>query len=358
MTRTDTNGVIGIGVVGGGFGGYGLTPGFRRDPRCEVRAIATGSETSGAAAAARFGIERACNWSELIAAEDIQAIAIASPPLVQAEIALAALQAGKAVFVEKLLATDSPTGRRLVDAARRSGVANMVDFIFPELTTWQRLRALLDEGAVGGPRHIFLDWRMESFDVRTGKRGWKTDASARGGVLSHFGIHALHYLEWLFGPAQALSARLTTAPGLGMSGDTLAVLTLEFQSGASAAVTLSNAAFGASSHCLQVHGTDAALQLCNRSPDPVDGFVLERMARGGAWERVAAEDVGELARRDDKRVLPVSRLATRFVDWMTTGTPSHPDFSDGLRALELLEAALESSSAGGVRRDLPPRTRS
>lgn len=352
MARTD--GPVGLGIVGAGFGGYGLTPAFRRDPRCEVRAIATASPESGAEAMDRYGIARTCTWQELVAADDIDAIAIASPPLLQAEIAAAALGAGKAVFAEKLLAADLETGSRLCDLAAGSGLANMVDFIFPELVTWRRLHRELSEARIGQVRHVFLDWRMESFDVRTGKRGWKTSAEGRGGVLSHFAIHSLHYLEWLLGPVETLAASLSTCRGLPATGDTTAILALTFESGATGGATFSNAAFGGSGHGLTLHGSDGVLRLSNPTANPVGGFVLEGMNRDGAMETLETEPLEGLASGEDSRILPVERIARRLVDWIVDGRPARPDFRDGLRALHLRDIALASHEAGGGRLDCRP----
>src|SRR3954447_3713056 len=93
-----------VGIVGTGFGRQVHLPAFRAHPNCEVVAVCASRLERAQDAAARHGIERAFgDWRELVAA-DLEAIALAVPPAVQFEIALAAVRAGKAIFCEKPLA--------------------------------------------------------------------------------------------------------------------------------------------------------------------------------------------------------------------------------------------------------------
>jgi len=324
MTSSDRRRVR-IGVVGAGFGGYGLTPALRKIEGCDVTAIAASTTQSAEAAALKYGVPRSCLWQELIESSDIDALAIAVPPALQFEIAEAALMAGKPVLAEKPLSNSLEEATRLARLADRTGLANMVDFIFPELLTWKNAKKLIDSKALGRIRHIFLDWRMESFDIRHNKIGWKTADQDGGGVLSHFGVHALYYLEHMIGPIEELSANCRSYPGASGSGDSLANLSLKFQDGASGAVTLCSAALFGSGHCLEVYGETGSLRLTNNGPDPVLGFQLYFGRRDDDGlslmeTEVQPDDLGE----DDSRVVPVSRIAGRFIDWINEGVPARP----------------------------------
>lgn len=285
--------------------------------------------------------------SELAANPEIDVVAIATPPSAQVGLALEAMDAGKAVFAEKPFAVTVEEARALVGRAEATGATTAVDFTFGELTPWRQARALIASGKLGRLRHLFLDWRMESFDNRHGIEGWKTRRSDGGGVLSHFGSHSFYYLEWLAGPIVGLQAKLSSAPGCGSGGDTLAVLAMQFASGLSGSMTLCSAAHLGTGHRLEIYGDSGTLHLVNDGPDPMGGF---RLLVGGR-DASGLEDVTEAERSEapageDPRVGPVHRLVARFLDAVEAHAQMRPAFQDGLRAQELLAAASRSDERG------------
>ncbi len=344
---------IQVGVVGAGFGGYGLTPAFRRDPRCRVVAIAASTAENGTAAAKKLDIPFGGVWQDLVGAENLEAIAIAAPPAVQPEIALAALAAGKAVFAEKPLAPTLAEAQAVAESAEESGLANMVDFIFPELETWRDAKAVLETGQLGQISHVFLDWRMESYDIRNHIDGWKNSPDQGGGVLQFFGSHSFYYLEWLLGPISMLSAVTSTAKGLALTGDTLANVSVKFASGVTGSMTLCTSAFLGTGHRLEFYGDVGTMVLGNPDSDPVRGFRLLTGTRKSGKLEVKSVENRSPKSSEDSRVDAVARLAGRFLDWVDEGVASGPRFQDGLRAQELLNAAVSSSRDKGLQVQVP-----
>ena len=329
-----------------GFGRYGLLPAFRRDPRCRVVAVAARSRDKAAAFAESLDVPRGFgDWRTLLDEASPDAIAIATPPADQPDIAAHALRMGIAVFAEKPLALNLEQALDLARTAQASGRPNVVDFIFPELKTWQLAKKLLDDGTIGRLRHFAVDWRMETFDNRMGIVAWKTDASKGGGVLQHFGCHTLHYVEHLFGSVTEVSATLTSAGDLGDRGDTLASLCLKLDSGLSGTVCICSAATHASTHRLEIYGSDGCLVLENTSSDPVSGFELRTTSRTSPEHTTLATEEMEQDVGEDSRVGPVSLLASRFLDWCIAGIPTTPSFQEGLRVQQLIAAARQSSAA-------------
>ena len=122
---------IGIGIIGTGFMGQshamayraaaGILPGL---PTPRLVAVADVDAGAAQAAATRFGFARATtDWRDLIADPAIGAVAITTPNLLHAEMALAAIAAGKHVHCEKPLAPDAATAQTMTDAAEAAGVA-------------------------------------------------------------------------------------------------------------------------------------------------------------------------------------------------------------------------------------------
>jgi predicted dehydrogenase len=136
--------MIGIGIAGANYGRSVLVPAFRRDPRCEIVALA-GSDAERAAEFARSAnIPRAFGgWQALVEESSVAVVAIAVPPHLQPAIAQRVLELGKPVFLEKPLAADLAGARMIFESARKSGRPTIIDFNFPELPSWR-------QGAVGG----------------------------------------------------------------------------------------------------------------------------------------------------------------------------------------------------------------
>src|SRR5687767_5765170 len=110
--------VIRLGIVGCNYGRTVQLPAFRLDPRCQVVALAGSDAARTAELAKQAEVPEAFgDWMQMIESANIDAIAIAVPPRLQPEIAIAALQRGKPVFVEKPLAADLASARAMVDAA-------------------------------------------------------------------------------------------------------------------------------------------------------------------------------------------------------------------------------------------------
>lgn len=337
-----------VGVVGGGFGGYGLTPAFRLDARCEVVAISAGTIQSAQVAAERWKIPSAMAWQDMIMSTEIDVLAIATPPTFQANIASAALQSGKPVFAEKPLSATLDEAISLAHQAKESGLANMVDFIFPELETWRQAKLILERGDLGVLRHAFIDWRMESYDIRNSIRSWKTDVRGGGGALTHFGCHSLYYLEWLFGQITDLGAKLSTAPTLELSGDSLASLSFQCQNEMTGSMTLCSAALGGTGHRIEIYGESGMLILENRNSDPVKDFRLHVTSREALRPKLVLKELQrEINPKQDSRVVPVARIAKRFIDWVLEGKKSAPTFGHGLRVQRLLEVATRSDAQFG-----------
>ncbi len=334
--------IVNMGVVGSGFGRYGLAPAFSRDSRCRVQGFAAANIDSARRSAEECSAPLACHWRELIDHNEIDAIAIAVPPASQTEVILYALAAGKPVFAEKPLASTLADAEKICEAARRANLPNMIDFMFPELVTWRTAKKAIEAGEIGDVRHFFIDWRLESHDTALKRETWKTSHGQGGGVLSHFGCHMLHAVEHMLGSIKNIKAYLSTAPDLTAGGDTLATIFLELEGGVTGVLGLSTAAFAGSGHRFEIYGAGGSLLLDNPSMDPVKNFVLTLQKRGTEQPMVLNEsNEGKFLSGQDSRTSPVSCLATRFLDWVIDDRPAHPDFTDGLRVQQLINQVME-----------------
>jgi predicted dehydrogenase len=337
--------LIRIGIVGSNYGRQVLLPAFRLDRRCEVVALA-GSNAARAAELAREAdvAEGLGDWKQLI--ERVDAVAVATPPRLQPEVAQYALRLGKPVFAEKPMAADLAGAAAMLRAAGSTPTA--IDFSFTQLPAWQRAKQMLDEGAIGRLRHVTVTWNLENQATRLRLKHWKTSGAEGGGALGNLASHSMHYLEWFAGPVAGLSARLDGLPD-DPAFETGVTLALSFVSGAAGSYALSCASYLGSGHRLEFYGENGTLTLINPTDDYMRGFVLSHARRPAtALAPIAVgDDPVDRNFPGESRITPVSRLANRFLDAIEQRRPVSPGFAEGYRAQILLDAIRRSHARGG-----------
>src|SRR5262249_13928221 len=193
--------MIGVGIVGCNYGRTVLIPAFRQDARCEVVALA------GTDAARTAGRGRATNiagglgsWQAGVKEPTVAVIAVAVPPDLQPAIAQRALDLGKPVFLEKPLAADLAGAHAILKSARKSARPTIIDFNFPELPSWRRAKAIVDDGAIGRLRNVVVTWDFANRATRLRLDTWKTRGDGGRGLLGNFVSHCFYNLEWLCAP--------------------------------------------------------------------------------------------------------------------------------------------------------------
>jgi predicted dehydrogenase len=159
-----------VGVLGAGaWAEFAHLPGFKRDPRCELVAIADPVIDRARAFAPRFGIPHVYeSHEELIAREDIDLVDVCTPSATHFELAWAALEAGKHVLCEKPVAFDYKDTLRAAELAKKKGVKTKLGFTFRYSPAMQYVKSLIDDGFVGTP-FIFNGYEQNSqwLDPRT-----------------------------------------------------------------------------------------------------------------------------------------------------------------------------------------------
>jgi predicted dehydrogenase len=332
--------VIRVGIVGSNFGRTVLLPAFRSDRRCDVVALAGRDAQKAAKEASEAGIGRAFKtWTELVEDDAIDAVAIATPPALQPDIAIHALARGKAVFLEKPLAATIAQADALLEQAQQSKRPVMIDFEFPELPAWQHAKALMDKKSIGKLRHVVVTWQVENYATRMRLKSWKTNGDDGGGVLGNFVSHCFHYLEHFCGPIANMSAQLFGLPGEKNGSEATVALTGEFASGAGLSLSMSAASYLGSGHRVEFYGEDGTLMLVNTTADYMRGFELlyaHRPAEKLARVEVKATDDSKFP---DGRIAPISRLASRFFDAIENGGKVNPGIREGYRVQQLIEQA-------------------
>jgi predicted dehydrogenase len=303
-----------------------------------IHAICASTDRRARAVAERLGIPRAFgDWRELIRDPQLDIVSISVPPLLQAEIAVAAAAAGKHILAEKPLATTTADARKMAESVREAHVVGAVDFEFREILAFLKARSLLGEGAIGRLRHVYLTWRVETLANREGKTSWKRELHLGGGTLNLFGSHALDFILWTFGAVRRISASAWT-PEQGVA-DSRVEAWMETVDGVLVSMSLASDLPQGSGYRVEIYGDNGRLTLENCTSDYAAGFVLKLRRQGESLKELEVEALPE---GTDGRIAATAGIVRRFLDAVETGGPASPSFEDGLQVQRLMDAIREA----------------
>ncbi len=291
-----TKPTIGVGIVGCGFISGIYLENCAAFEILNVVACADLDLERAQAKAAQYGVPKACSVEELLADPAIDIVVNLTIPRAHAEVALAAVRAGKSVYNEKPLAVTRAEAHQVLEEARAAGVlvgCAPDTFLGAGLQT---CRKLLDEGAIGVPV------AATAFMLCHGHEGWHPDPDfyyqAGGGPMFDMGPYYLTALTSLLGAVRRVtgSARISfperTITSQPKQGATITVNTpthvagvLDFASGAIGTLVTSFDVWSAEVPLIEIYGSQGTLSV----PDPntFGGPVHLRRAGEREWSEVA-----------------------------------------------------------------------
>lgn len=333
--------MINVGIIGAGHGVRALAPAIAMIPDVRVSALAARTSVSLDDARGMLDVPTfSTDWRTLVDDPGIDALAIAVPPAAQPEIALAGMDAGKTLFLEKPLSLNLSDAIALSDRAEETGTAAAVDFIFPMLEPWQALRKVIGANTLGPIIDVNVDWRTMTYANRHKLESWKTRTDDGGGTLLNFASHTFHYLDWLFGDIASIQCSLSKSDDDPRDGDTRVAAELFIADKVPVHVNIDAGYEGAPYHRVVVQGRDGTLVLENTTRDYVKGFTLRR--DDGLTEPVV--DSAIEAFDGDGRILATSRIfGTLF---KTSAPPAGLGVPDALKTQRYLSAAHVSAKTG------------
>jgi len=183
--------------------GAALVAGARESEGAEVVAVASRSEVSARAFADAHGIPRAHgSYDALLADPDVEAVYVPLPNGMHVDWAVRALAAGKHVLCEKPLGRRAARVEEAFDVAEREGRVLSEAFMWRHHPQTARLRALLDEGAIGEPRLVRASFSFVALDGDV-----RLDAALDGGALMDVGSYCVSGARLVAGEPQSVSAQ-------------------------------------------------------------------------------------------------------------------------------------------------------
>ena len=146
---------ITIGVIGYGYWGPNIVRNFFYSDNCKVKAVADQRDERLTLLAKNFpSINGINNAEDIINDDTINAVVIATPVFSHYELAKKALVEGKHVLIEKPLASTVAESEELINLAEQKGLTLMVDHTFLYTGAVQKMKELIDTGAIGTPLYF------------------------------------------------------------------------------------------------------------------------------------------------------------------------------------------------------------
>ncbi|WP_045076441.1 Gfo/Idh/MocA family protein [Psychromicrobium lacuslunae] len=371
---------LGVAIIGYAFMGKAHSAAWRNVaasfdvPAYQQRVLVGRTATAARQAAERYGWQQSStDWRELLERDDIHIVDICTPGWNHAEIAIAALAAGKHVLVEKPLANSVAEATEMVRAAEEAaqrGVRSMLGFNYRRIPALVLARGLVAQGRLGTIRQVRAAYLQDWLSDPAAAMSWRLRKETAGsGALGDIASHAVDLLQFVLSE-QAVSATgrlhtfVTERPGPNgrepVTVDDAVWANLELASGAIASVEASRVATGQKNSLqLEVYGSAGALRFDLERLNELEFLDASQALPEQGFRKI-------LCTESSHPYLQAWWPPGHIIGWEHTfshqirdfllniaeGTDPSPSFADGLQVQRVLEAISDSSSSGGQRRQL------
>ncbi|MGY1795894.1 Gfo/Idh/MocA family protein [Geodermatophilus sp. SYSU D00525] len=222
------------GIVGPGRIAQSVMGDFAHVEGARPVAVASRSADRAQAFAQQHGLERAYgSYAELLADPDVDVLYVATPHPQHHAVALAAIEAGKALLVEKAFTATTAGAQEVVDAARANGVFVMEAMWTRFQPAVVRMRELIADGAIGEVRSVQADLGVDRV-YDPADRLFALELG--GGALLDLGVYVVSFAQMVLGTPDTVTAAGSTYP---TGADAEAALLLGWADGRSATLTTS-----------------------------------------------------------------------------------------------------------------------
>jgi myo-inositol 2-dehydrogenase/D-chiro-inositol 1-dehydrogenase len=315
--------MVKVAVIGAGFIAQAHAAAYDAHPGAELAYVTDPVAAKAEALADRYGAQRVEGLDALLAS-DVEAVSICTPTPTHADIAIAALAAGKHVLCEKPLARTLADGRLVVEADHQCAGLLMIGHVSRFEPDHRAARDAVLEGRIGEVRMMAqsIVGEMPTWS----EQNWLDDHAQSGGPLIDLAVHSFDYLTWVSGAMPERVHAVGSARPDGLVDYALATVT--YDNGALAVVETSWAHPAG-------HGLEVATELSGS-----EGRITWDYARSA---------VGTV-KRSGQPPVQLSQLGDRgfraeigaFLEAVDAGSPSPVRAEEALLALEVAHAAAES----------------
>ncbi|MGI5499733.1 Gfo/Idh/MocA family protein [Lentzea sp. CA-135723] len=376
---------LGIAMVGHAFMGAAHSQAWRVAPRFfdlpvrPVMSVLVGRDADRARAAAdRLGwAEAATDWKSVLQRDDVHVVDICTPGDTHAEIAIAALDAGKHVLCEKPMANTVDEAVAMAEAAARAaerGVRAMVGFTYRRTPALALARDLVAQGRLGRIHHVRAQYLQDWIVDPQAPLSWRLDKEKAGsGALGDIGAHIVDATQFILGdtitevvgtlatfvpqrPIASAHSGLSGTAATGQTGpvtvDDAALFLARFGSGALGSYEATRFANGRKNALrIEVNGAEGSLAFDFEDMNVLQFFDGKEDPAVAGYRRILVTEPGHPyvgawwpAGHGLGYEHAFTHQAVDFVRAVAAGTDPAPTFADGLQVQRVL-AAVEASSA-------------
>jgi hypothetical protein len=344
---------IRVGVIGLNYGEAVHIPAYKENFKYKLVGVCARTAERAEAVAQEHGAQRWCTDArDLINANDIDLVSIASPPSTHAGYIVAAMAAGKHVAAEVAFAASAEDGRVLTDIARERGRIGAVAYVLRYSPNLRFIAELLAQGVIGEPRLMCVDYFNNFLALRGAHSRWMWDGDNGGGILAGSISHLFDLaLRW-FGPVREVDATLATLTDVkgvagtgslvrrGVLADDTGNVVLHFESGVLATFGYS-AVVAYPRVNIELHGTKGTLHIEGLGEE----VSVLRMGEQNAEVLFPPEGYIEATRGASGLKGGFNIFIDDLATAITTGAAPGglPTFKDGWETTRLVDAAKKAS---------------
>jgi predicted dehydrogenase len=330
---------VGLAIVGAGYWGRNLVRNALQSRSTRLTAVCDADlARANALVGSSSGVQALDDVREVLQDPSVEAVVVATPPATHVEVAMAAIEAGKHVLVEKPLASSYTEGHALVNAAEERGVVLMCDHTYCYTPAVQRIRELLHSGVLGDLQ--FID------SVRINLGLVQRDVN----VLWDLAPHDLSILDFILPDGcTPLAVAAHGADPIGAGQACVAYLTLQLPHGAIAhahvnwlsPIKVRTTTIGASNRTLVWDDLNPSQRIAvyDRGVDLADP---ERLDAEGRRDAIVSYRSGDMVAPALPEREALQGVMAEFAQCVRSGRTSRTDGRSGLRILDILEAASRS----------------
>jgi predicted dehydrogenase len=321
-----------VGIVGAGFMGTTHAAGWAETP-AEIVGFTAETQQEAGLLAKRYNAKVYSDLAAILA--DVDVLDICSPTHLHYEMALKAAAAGKHIVCEKPLARTTQEAQEIVTACRKAGVQLLVAHVVRFFPEYALAHSAVVEGQIGKPGVIRL--HRGSYRPKKPAGNWFLDEEKSGGILMDLMIHDYDYARWVAGEVESVSARRVTELHPDAPVD-YGLVILSHRSGA-----LSHIA-GAWAYPpptfrtrLEIAGDRGLIEFDSDSTAPIQNLILKTDGADAPDVALPSSPVSES---------PYTTQIKEFYGTLADGKTARVGATDGLIAVQIAEAALQSAHSG------------
>lgn len=307
---------VGFGVIGTGFWGRNHARVLTELSNTKLVAICDADSKRAKEIGEKYETQWYSRDEDLLNLKDVEAVCICTPTTTHAEIALKAIKLGKHVLIEKPIASTSTEAERILKHAEGKNIFIMVGFIERFNPALQRLKQLIEHGDLGDVVLAFAR-RVGRWPERIGDVG----------VVKDSAIHDLDLMRFLF--EEEPTSVYARAGSLGHKFEDYSEIMLSF-SGIKTGFAEANWLTPHKVRTLTVTGKEAIASI---------DFLTQE---------IIFEDLGKETKQRYEWKEPLKIELEHFADSISKGTKPVVTALDGLRTLNICDAALKSAKTGKV----------